>query len=250
MREAGKIALRFFGGHYKRWTKEGGSPVTEADLAVDAFLKDALRRARPAYGWLSEETPDDPARLKAHRVFVVDPIDGTAAFMKGRPHFTICAALVENTRPIAGVVFNPATEEFFTAALGHGAFLNGAPIEVGLRTEIAGCRMLGNKSVFTGWPPMHIENVSSIAYRVALVAAGRFDAMVSLTSKRDWDLAAADMILSEAGGQLAGSDGKPLAYNRAPAMQGATVAAGPGLVKHLRAELAAKNSLKTRPDSP
>jgi myo-inositol-1(or 4)-monophosphatase len=250
VREAGKIALEFFGGQYKRWTKDGGSPVTEADLAVDAFLKDALQRARPDYGWLSEESPDDPARLKAHRIFVVDPIDGTVAFMKGRPHFAICAAVVENARPIAGVVFNPATDEFFAGSLGHGAFLNGVPIHVGLRTEIANCRLLGNKSVFTAWPPMHIENVSSIAYRVALVAAGRFDAMISLTAKRDWDLAAADVILSEAGGQLAGADGKPLAYNSATAMQGATVAAGPGLIAPLLTELVAKNSLKTCPDSP
>jgi myo-inositol-1(or 4)-monophosphatase len=248
--EAGKIALKFFGGDYQRWTKEGGSPVTEADLAVDTFLKDTLRCARPDYGWLSEESLDDPARLAARRIFVVDPIDGTIAFMKGRPHFTICAAVVENGRPIAGVVFNPAMDENFTAESGGGAFLNGAPIHAGARTEIAGCRLLGNSQVFAGWPPMHIENFSSIAYRVALVAAGRFDAMISLTTKRDWDMAAADMILSEAGGQLVGADGQPLTYNLAPALQGASIAAGLGLITPLLAELAAKNSLKTRPDSP
>ena len=250
VREAGKIALKFFGGRYKRWTKEGGSPVTEADLAVDTFLKDHLRQARPDYGWLSEESLDDPARLQAQRVFVVDPIDGTVAFMKGRPHFTICAAVVENGRPVAGVVFNPAADENFIAATRKGAFLNGQPIHVGQRTEIAGCRLLGNKQVFADWPPVHVENFSSIAYRVALVAAGRFDAMISLTTKRDWDMAAADMILTEAGGRLTGPDGQPLCYNRASALQGATIAAGPGLVQPLLVELAAKNSLKTRPDSP
>jgi len=249
-REAGKIALKFFGGDYKRWNKPGGSPVTEADLAIDTFLKETLRRVRPDYGWLSEESLDDPARLGAHRIFVVDPIDGTVAFMKGRPHFTICAAVIEGTRPIAGVVFNPASDECFTARLGGGAFLNGNPIHVGLGREIVGCRLLGNRQVFADWPPMHVENFSSIAYRVALVAAGRFDAMVSLTSKRDWDLAAADIILTEAGGRLVGADGLPLAYNRAPALQGATIAAGPGLIQPLLAELTAKNSLKTRPDSP
>jgi len=248
--EAGKIALKFFGGQYKRWTKEGGSPVTEADLAVDTFLKNQLRQARPDYGWLSEESLDDPARLEARHVFVVDPIDGTVAFMKGRPHFTICAATVENGRPICGVVFNPAADENFTAEKGKGAFLNGQPIHVGRRTEIAGCRLLGNKQVFAGWPPMHVENFSSIAYRVALVAAGRFDAMISLTTKRDWDMAAADIVLAEAGGQLVGPDGDPLLYNRASALQGATIASGPGLIQPLLAELAAKNSLKSRPDSP
>jgi myo-inositol-1(or 4)-monophosphatase len=250
VREAGKIALKFFGGDYKRWNKDGGSPVTEADLAIDNFLKETLRSARPAYGWLSEESLDDPARLNARHVFVVDPIDGTVAFMKGRPHFTICAAVVEDTRPVAGVVFNPASDECFAARHGGGAFLNGDPIHVGHRTQIAGCRLLGNAQVFAGWPPLHIENFSSIAYRVALVAAGRFDAMISLTSKRDWDLAAADIILSEAGGQVVGPDNLLLAYNRAPALQGATIAAGPDLIPALLAELAAKNLLKPRPDSP
>ena len=250
VREAGKIALKFFGGHYKRWTKDGGSPVTEADLAVDTFLKNILRSARPGYGWLSEESLDDPTRLQAHRVFVVDPIDGTVAFMKGRPHFTICAAVVEDRRPTAGVVFNPAADENFTARAGQGAFLNDVPIHAGRRSEIAGCRLLGNKQVFDGWPPMHVENFSSIAYRVALVAAGRFDAMVSLTTKRDWDMAAADIILNEAGGRLVGPDGIPLTYNGPLARQGATIGSGPGLTGPLLAELAAKNSLKTRPDSP
>lgn len=250
VREAGKIALKFFGGHYKRWTKDGGSPVTEADLAVDTFLKNTLRSARPDYGWLSEESLDDPARLSAHRVFVVDPIDGTVAFMKGRPHFTICAAVVEDGRPTAGVVFNPAADENFTAQARQGAFLNDAPIHAGQRTEIAGCRLLGNKQAFDGWPPMHVENFSSIAYRVALVAAGRFDAMVSLTTKRDWDLAAADIILCEAGGRLVGADGTPPTYNGPLALQGATIGAGPGLTGPLLKELAAKNSLKSNPDSP
>jgi myo-inositol-1(or 4)-monophosphatase len=250
VREAGTIALKYFGGDYKRWSKSGGSPVTEADLAIDAFLKAELCGARPDYAWLSEESHDDPARLGAARVFVVDPIDGTVAFMKGRPHFTICAALVENTRPVAGVVYNPAAGECFSARQGGGAMLNGETIQVGTRTKIAGCRLLADKTLFQDWPPMHIESFSSIAYRVALVAAARFDAMVSLTNKHDWDLAAADVILAEAGGGLVDAGGKPLAYNRSRAVQGATIAAGPGLIAPLLAELAAKNSLKPPADSP
>jgi myo-inositol-1(or 4)-monophosphatase len=250
VREAGKIALKFYGGDYKRWSKAGGSPVTEADLAIDNFLKTELKQARPGYGWLSEESRDDRSRLEARRTFVVDPIDGTVAFMKHRPHFTICAAVVEDARPIAGLVFNPAADECFAARSGGGAFLNGMPIHVSGAREIAGCRLLGNKQVFAAWPPMHIENFSSIAYRVASVAAARFDAMISLTAKRDWDLAAADIILAEAGGRLVGADGRGLAYNRAQAVQGATIAAGPGLIAALLTELVAKNSLKTRIDSP
>lgn len=245
VRAAGKIALRYFCGSYKRWSKEGGSPVTEADLAIDAFLKAELSGARPGYGWLSEESLDDPARLERSRTFVVDPIDGTVAFMKGRPHFTICAAIVEEGRPVAGVVFNPAQDECFTARTGRGARLNDESIHVSGADEIAGLRLLGDRKLFAGWPPMQIESFSSIAYRVALVAAARFDAMISLTLKRDWDLAAADVILAEAGGQLVGADGGGLRYNNAQAIQGATIAAGPRLIAPLLAELAAKNSLKT-----
>ena len=244
VRAAGKIALNYFCGTYKRWSKEGGSPVTEADLAIDAFLKAELLQARPDYGWLSEESVDDPARLTRARTFVVDPIDGTVAFMKGRPHFTICAGVVENGRAIAGVVFNPARDECFTASAGRGARLNGEIIRAGQAREIAGMRLLGDRKLFAEWPPMEIESFSSIAYRVVLVAAARYDAMISLTAKRDWDLAAADVILTEAGGRLAGTDGAPLRYNNAQAIQGATVAAGAELIAPLLAQLAAKNSLK------
>jgi myo-inositol-1(or 4)-monophosphatase len=247
---AGKIALRYFSGQYRRWNKPGGSPVTEADLAIDQFLKEELRRQRPDYGWLSEESLDDPARLQARRTFIVDPIDGTVAFMKGRPHFTICAAIVEEGRPICGVVLNPARDECFAALRGHGAQRNGAAIRPSVRAHIEGARLLGNRGLFAGWPPMVIENFSSIAYRVALVADGRFDAMISLTSKHDWDLAAADIILSESGGRLVDSQEQPLVYNRALAVQGATVAAGPALIGPLLAELREKNSLNSRPDTP
>lgn len=249
MRAAGKIALNYFCGSYKRWNKEGGSPVTEADLAIDAFLKSQLRQARPDYGWLSEESVDDPSRLERTRIFVVDPIDGTVAFMKGRPHFTICAAVVTQGRPVAGVVFNPAQDECFIAASGQGARLNGEAIHVGRAREIEGLRLLGDRKLFSEWPSMQIESFSSIAYRIVLVAAGRFDAMISLTTKRDWDLAAADIILAEAGGRLVGGDGAPLRYNRAEAIQGATVGAGPDLIAPLLAQLTAKNSLKPQAKS-
>ena len=130
VREAGAIARKYYGGDYRQWSKEGGSPVTEADLAVNKYLLDHLTAARPDYGWLSEENPDDPARLSRREVFVIDPIDGTVAFLKNRPHFTICAAVVQNGRPVAGVVYNPILEECFAARVGAGATLNGTPIQV------------------------------------------------------------------------------------------------------------------------
>jgi myo-inositol-1(or 4)-monophosphatase len=238
-REAGAIARGFFGGDYKRWSKAQGSPVTEADLAVDRFLREHLLAARPGYGWLSEETDDDPARLGHRTLFIVDPIDGTVAFLKGKPHFTICAAVVHDERPVAGVVYNPITEECFAARIGAGATCNGAAIHASGREEIEGCRMLGDKQMFEHpawndppnrpWPPMEIETRNSIAYRLALVANGSFDAMMALSAKRDWDLAAADIVLTEAGGIVTAHDGSALRYNRPDAMQVSVVGSGPAL---------------------
>ncbi|MBV9990980.1 MAG: 3'(2'),5'-bisphosphate nucleotidase CysQ [Alphaproteobacteria bacterium] len=239
VREAGGIARGFFGGDYKRWSKDQGSPVTEADLAVDKFLSRRLRAARPDYGWLSEETEDDPARLERRTVFIVDPIDGTVAFLKAKPHFTICAAVVEDGEPVAGAVYNPIADEMFAARKGSGATMNGAPIHASGREEVEGCRMLADKQMLMHaawnaapnipWPPMEIETRSSIAYRLALVADGSFDAMLALSAKRDWDLAAADIIMTEAGGIVTAHDGSRLSYNRPDAMQVSVVGAGPRL---------------------
>jgi myo-inositol-1(or 4)-monophosphatase len=228
-REAGAIARSYFGGHYKTWDKGKGQPVTDADIAIDRFLHDALLRARPDHGWLSEETRDDPARVGMRRVFVVDPIDGTVAFIKGRPHFAVAVAIVEDTRPIAAVVYNPVLDECFTALRGGGAAMNGAPIRASRQASIAGCRMLGDKAMFahrgwsvapnTPWPQMHIETRNSIAYRMALVADGRFDAALALSAKCDWDLAAADLIVHEAGGLVTDHRGGTLHYNGAIPLQ-------------------------------
>lgn len=238
-REAGAIAKSFFGGHYKTWDKGAGQPVTEADLAVDRFLSTTLREARPDYGWLSEETEDDPARLTRENVFVVDPIDGTIGFLKGKPQFTICIAIVRDGRPRAGVIFNPITEECFSAEEDAGAHLNGEPIHVSARQEIEACKMLATKSLFTHpfwekrpltpWPEMQIETRSSIAYRMALIAAGQFDAMLALSTKHDWDLAAGDIIVREAGGRVSDAHGSELHYNGPVPHQRSVVAAGPAL---------------------
>jgi len=231
VRAAGAIALKYFGGDYKRWSKDGGSPVTEADLAVNKFLCDRLTAARPDYGWLSEESADDPARLTKARVFVIDPIDGTIAFVKNRPHFTICAAIVAEGRPCCGVVFNPAIDDLYAARVGKGASRNGTPIHVGTRQGLEDAAMLGPRADLTQapWPPMHVQNRNSVAYRVVLVADGSADASVSLSCKRDWDLAAADIILTEAGGRLTDTQGATLIYNRASTLQADLVAANPAL---------------------
>ena len=239
VREAGAIARRHFGGAYKKWDKSKGNPVTEADLEVDRFLHGKLRTARPDYGWLSEETEDDAARLRAQRVFVVDPIDGTIGFIKGRPQFTICAGVVRGGEAVAGAVYNPITEECFTAARGGGAKLNGVAIHVADRDAIEDCRMLSDRQMLAHaawntppnrpWPPMHIESRASIAYRIVLVAAGQFDAMMALSSKRDWDLAAAQIIATEAGAVLTTHTGSALRYNGVSTLKPSVVAAGPKL---------------------
>jgi myo-inositol-1(or 4)-monophosphatase len=239
-RAGGEIARRHFQEGCKSWSKQGGSPVSEADLEVDAHLKAMLTAARPGYGWLSEESVDDRSRLSHATLFIVDPIDGTVAFLKGRPHFTICAAVVKDGVPVAGVVHNPMLDHLYKARMGGGAFRGGDPIHVSAAHGLDGCAMLGDRAMLTRppWPEMKVETRNSIAYRMALVADGGFDATVSLSAKRDWDLAAADIILREAGGCVSDRNGAALRYNRADACQASLVAAGPALHAQILARLA------------
>jgi myo-inositol-1(or 4)-monophosphatase len=236
VREAGAIARKFFGGSFKKWDKGGGNPVTEADIAIDRFLRDKFLAQRSDYGWLSEESVDDPSRLTRARTFVVDPIDGTHGFVKGRPHFTIVAAVVEDGRPQSAAIYNPMTEELFEATLGRGARENGKPIHVGDKSSLDAVRLLATRDFLhapdwtTPWPDsVTVENRASIAYRMGLVAAGRFDAMVSLSAKSDWDLAAGDLIVHEAGGTVTDEAGRLLTYNRAVPEQGSVVCASAAL---------------------
>jgi myo-inositol-1(or 4)-monophosphatase len=242
VREAGSIVRKIASAPSKTWTKPDGSPVTEADLAVNKFLNERLRTARPDYGWLSEESEDDQARLLAKRVFVIDPIDGTVAFVRRRPHFTICAAVVEDGIPVAAAVYNPMLNENFTATKGAGAWLNGQPIRVNDRQDLEGSHVLASKAVFEdprwNWPPLEQDNRNSAAYRLVLVASGAFDATISLTAKHDWDVAAAELIVTEAGGVVTTHDGKALRYNRPVPIQASAVGAGPALhrtiLEHLK----------------
>jgi myo-inositol-1(or 4)-monophosphatase len=230
-RAGGAIARRHFQEGCKSWSKQGGSPVSEADLEVDVFLRRSLTEARPGYGWLSEESVDDRKRLNHDVLFIVDPIDGTIAFLKGRPHFTICAAVVRGGAPVAGVVYNPMLDHLYKAQEDGGAFRNGDAIRVGACHGLADCAMLGDRTMLNAppWPRMRVETRNSVAYRVALVADGSFDATISLSAKRDWDLAAADIILREAGGRITDRQGAALRYNGPEALQGSMIAAGPDL---------------------
>jgi myo-inositol-1(or 4)-monophosphatase len=205
-REAAVIAMRYFRRNPETWTKAGDSPVTEADIAVDRFLRNILLSARPDYGWLSEETADNPARLSARRTFVVDPIDGTRAFIGGSSQWCVSVAIVENGRPIAGVLDCPARDEVYLAGADTQATRNGDVIHVAAPSgmyKVAGPRTMIDSA--PGELRRDFEKVSyipSLAYRLALVASGAIDATFVKANAHDWDLAAADLILSRAGGRI------------------------------------------------
>lgn len=233
-REAGGIALRYFRQSPEVWMKTGQSPVSEADFAVDHYLRETLRAARPDYGWLSEETLDSAERLGARRLFVVDPIDGTRGFLDGRTQWCVSIAVVEEGAPIAGVLECPAREETFWAASGEGAMKNGAPLkvrEIGATPEIA-----GPKQMIQSMPPKWLERsrpfryIPSLAYRIAMIADGKLDATFVKHNAQDWDLAAADLILREAGGRVLTYKGKPPVYGGAVTTHGKLVAGSGALL--------------------
>jgi len=233
--EAGRLALAMQERGLKVYRKEGGSPVTDADLAVDALLTDRLREARPDYGWLSEETADDPVRMSKAKVFMVDPIDGTTAYIKGRPWWVVSVAVAEEGRAVAGVIYNAALEETYEAAEGQGALLNGRPIHCSTATSLDTCAMLGDAAAFAApgwpepWPAMRVESRNSVAYRMALVASGAFDAAVALSSKNDWDVAAGLVIASEAGAVSTDHRGRNLVLNGSAAIHPSLICCAPAL---------------------
>ncbi len=232
VREAGELALRKFRAPLKSWTKGNASPVCEADIAVNDLLQDRLSDPTGAIGWLSEETEDDPRRLQARRLWIVDPIDGTRAYIGGRPDWSISAALVEDGRPIAAAIFAPVEDEMFLATAGEGATLNGAPIAASTG-GLCGARVAGPAGYlkwlqaiddsFVAHPKVH-----SLALRFARVAHGAIDAAFASGNSHDWDLAAADLLVHEAGGALTTFTGQLLIYNQANLVHAPLVAAGRG----------------------
>ena len=233
-REAGRLAMSYFGRDPKVWNKENNSPVTEADLAVDHYLASELRGARPGYGWLSEETTDDKTRLSHERLFVVDPIDGTRAFIHGEADWSVSVAVVEAGRPVAAALYVPVAEDLYLATAGSGARLNGTTIAVNGRSQLSGAHVAGPRALRerTALQDAGINQddpIRSLALRIALVADGRRDAAIATARSHDWDLAAADLLVQEAGGQLTDLDGRALRYNRADVRHPALIATSPSL---------------------
>ncbi len=232
-REAERLALSFYRRDPRVWEKEGGSPVSEADLAVDRRLAALLIGARPGYGWLSEETADTALRLDRDRVFVVDPIDGTRSFLAGAKDWTISLAVVEAGRPAVAVLVAPALGIVFHGIAGEGAFVDGRKLAAGTGADLAAARFASSRryasAVTVAGPTRKPRFVGSLAYRMALVASGEIDVAIAKPNARDWDLAAADLLVHEAGAKLATLEGARLRYNERDTTHPTLVAANPAL---------------------
>lgn len=232
VQEAGALALRYWQKDPEHWEKDAGAgPVSEADLAVNALLDHRLRHARPDYGWLSEETADTPARLSARRCFILDPIDGTRAFLAGESSFAVALAVVEDGTPIAGVVHLPARDLLYAATSDGPATLNGAPIRCrapGARPQVLTSSQALAPAFWKTPPQVDRHFRPSLAWRFCLVAEGRFDATLSVRPAWEWDIAAGALIAARAGVTVTDTAGKPLRFNQpTPQAPGLLVAPPP-----------------------
>lgn len=243
VREAGELAHSMFRTELRKWTKGASSPVSEADIAVNDFLEAKLRGATPDYGWLSEESVDDDERLGKRLVWIVDPIDGTRGYLAGREDWCVSVALVEDCSPLLAAVFAPATSEFFFAARGQGASRNDRPIAVTSGIELDFARVAGPKPLVerlnrTGHDIVLHPRIASLALRLCRVAHGDLDAAFAGGQSRDWDLAAANLIVQEANGRMTALSGDAILYNRREVAHGMLVAAGrdrhASIVSHFR----------------
>lgn len=235
-REAGKVAKGFVGHDLGVQHKaHDNSPVTKADLAVNALLAEKLRAARPHYGWLSEETPDDTARLSSRRVFIIDPIDGTRSFIEGERTWAHALAVVEHGEVLASVVYLPMMDRLYAASLGGGARLNDRPITAGTEIRPAKAEVLATRPSLDarhwpgGLPDLKRSYRPSLAYRQSLVAEGRYDAMFTFRPTWEWDIAPGALILSEAGARITDGRGAPLRFNAPIPQADGLIAANPRL---------------------
>ena len=217
VREAGRIAHSRWPGdghNLASWDKTPGDPVSEADLEVDTFLKRELGALLPSAGWLSEETADDESRLKKDLIWLVDPIDGTRDYIRGRTGWAISVALISSGRPLIGMLSAPARGEEWLAQAGQGATLNGAPIAASRRSEFAGSRIPIDQLPSPDSDLVVVDKPNSIALRVAMVAADHADLVATLRWGFEWDVGAAALIAREAGAAVTDAFGKPFGYNK------------------------------------
>lgn len=243
VREAGALALSLFGTELKKWTKGASSPVSEADIATNDLIETRLRSATPDYGWLSEESADDEARLGKSLVWIVDPIDGTRGYLAGHEDWCVSVALVSGDVPVLAAVFAPVSDEFFFAMRGQGTTCNDLPIFATAGTELDFPRMAGPKPLVQRLSPSSDEitlypRIGSLALRLCRVADGSLDAAFAGGQSRDWDLAAANLIVQQANGKMTDLSGDAITYNRREVTHGVLVAAGRDrharIVEHFR----------------
>ena len=235
--EAGKIAMQFYRQNPNQWDKGGGQgPVSEADLEIDRMLQAEFSKARPNYGCLSEELEDNPSRCETDVVFIIDPIDGTRSFLNGHENFATSIAIARNGVITEAVVHLPAKDLTYDARLGAGAQLNGKKIVVGINNEVRGARILASESqsnpkLWSGAvPPIERHFRSSLAYRLCLVAEGRFDGMMTLRPTWEWDVAAGNLICTEAGCDVKTQDGINPIYNEKKPIMNGMIAGNPTIV--------------------
>jgi len=243
VRAAGALALSLFRTELKNWTKGASSPVSEADIATNDLIEKRLRSATPDYGWLSEESADDEARLGKPLTWIVDPIDGTRGYLAGREDWCVSVALVEGASPVLAAVFVPVSDEFFFAVRGQGATRNGLPVHATAGTGLDFSRIAGPKplverlNLASGDISLY-PRIGSLALRLCRVAEGTLDAAFAGGQSRDWDLAAANLIVQEANGSMTALSGDPILYNRRDVTHGVLVAAGrdrhASIVEHFR----------------
>ena len=231
VREAGALAFSLFRTELKNWTKGASSPVSEADIAVNNLVERRLRAATPDYGWLSEESVDDDSRLGKERAWIVDPIDGTRAYLAGREDWCVSVALVAGSTPVLAAVFVPASDEFFFAMRGRGAWRNDVALSASPGAELDFSRVAGPKPLVERLSRSSEEivlhpRIGSLALRLCRVAQGSLDAAFAGGQSRDWDLAAANLIVHEANGNMTALSGDTIEYNRREVVHGVLVAAG------------------------
>ncbi|MCF7804335.1 MAG: 3'(2'),5'-bisphosphate nucleotidase CysQ [Candidatus Marinimicrobia bacterium] len=221
-RAAGKVVMQYYeAGDYDIAEKSRNNPVTTADTEADTLLKERLKSTFPEYGWLSEESKDNPERLDKELVWVVDPIDGTKEFITGVPEFVISIGLVRNGEPVVGVLYNPVEDELYSASRGGGAYLNDDKITVSETTKLSDASLLVSRTETRNG---HVDKFSdyigefkptgSVAYKLCLASAGRGDVFVSVYSKNEWDVCAGDLVVQEAGGTMSDIYGNPVVYNK------------------------------------
>ena len=243
-RAAGAIIRGYYDGGVESWDKSRDNPVTHADLEANRCIQGRIAEAFPGDGWLSEETADSAERLSKARVWIVDPLDGTKEFIQHIPEFCVCIALTIAGRAALGVSYNPATEELFAGIVGHGATYNGKTARVSPETELARTRVFASRSEDKRgeWDAfksrIQVVLTGSVAFKLALIAAGKGDATFSLTPKNEWDICAGAALIEAAGGQVTGLDGQPLVFNQPKTLLPGLIASNGLLHAALRALIA------------